>query len=219
MRSRLINTVGVTAFLDAVHTNLSALEANLRTLGYRFQRPDGPFQVADRAAIERAGELERRYGPIPLLFKELYARFKSINFAQHSSQLHGPQGDPVAGLGWHCPLVYIDIDSCLRMVEQGIAPRSVEDEVAGRIFIPTGGYVSNCEPVGFWTPDSTIDPVVYDEGLGPITLSRELTNVFRAGGFPLWKHMFRRGNTSSLLPVSPNYGAILSTLTRNLLPL
>lgn len=219
MRSRLIHTAGVDAFLDAVHANLSALEANLRSLGYRFARPEGPYRVADRAAIDRVGELERRHGPIPPLVRGLYSRFESINFAQDPGQLHGPPGDPVAGLGWHCPLVYAGIDSCLRMAAEGIAPRSPEAEAAGRTFIPTGGYVSNCDPVGFWTPDATIDPVIYDEGLGPITLSRELTLVFHAGGFPFWKHMFRRGTPPSPLPVSPDYGAILPVLKRNLLPL
>lgn len=86
----------------------------------------------------------------------------------------------------------------------------------GKNFLPLGTFAFNCEPKGVWLPDQSVDPVLYDGGRGPVSLSEELRTVFSSGGFPFWAHMFRRRAFVSPLGFSPKYPELREALRKDL---
>ena len=207
----------VERFLQTTKNNLIELERNLIELSYRFADTDGPVQLADAFEQSLVDDLEMREGRLPALYRHWYTMFRSVDFTQAPEQRESPNAESVAGLGLNCPLVFLDLNSCLRLREQlsrsGVRVRDPD----GNVLIPTGGSASNCMPKGVWVPDSAIDPVLYDEGAGPVTMATEVHSAFAAGGFPFWDRLFRRRRFSSPLKNTPTFRELKPILTRNLI--
>lgn len=216
MSSQTSNSSNFDQFIETARHNLLTLQANLSDLGYAFADPGGAVQLADQEARDAVRSLEQRVGRLPTLYRKWYESFRSVDFTQNEEQLRDSSGHRLAGLGLNCPLIFLSIDSCFRFKKElkayGVR---VEDE-KGQHLIPFGSTASNCEPKGVWVPNTEHDPVIYDDGAGPITLSREIVSAFEAGGFPFWHRMYQRRRFTSPLGVAPAYQEVLPLLLRNL---
>lgn len=62
-----------------------------------------------------------------------------------------------------------------------------------------------------------MDPEIYDEGDGPVTMSTEIMDALRSGGFPFWATMLRRRRFTSPIGVAPSFEELLPVLRHNLL--
>lgn len=214
----LLTIEDVDSFLQRVEVALVELEAALRDLGYRFENPNGPVQFHEsQVALDKLDSIRANYGHLPVLFERLYTRFREVDFSQHPAQLLEPNSDPVAGLGLNCSLIFLRLeDSAARLKDIASQPNSGTYFREQSHFIPTGGIASNCTYKGIWVPDASMDPVLFDDGGGPITLSCELANAIRAGGFPFWKHLFTKRRFSSPIRNTP-HASVIERLSRTAL--
>lgn len=216
MSATLIDTDSVNRFIEDVRYNLVTLEGNLKTLGYNFANQNGAVQLASVSSLAALRSFERRFGIVSILFKCWYEAFHCVDFTQSNSQLYSTNGERLAGLGLNCPLIFLDIDTCFRTFQDmGIADQ-IASQKNGKTFIPIGGAASNCDPRGIWVPDTGIDPNLYDDGAGPVTMYAEVKVAIEAGGFPFWMKMFSRRRFTSPLGVTPDYKNILPVLIHNL---
>jgi len=205
----------VARFIDVTKRNLFTLAENLVDLGYRFADTESPIQLADVIDIERVQEIEANEGQLPTLYAAWYRTFRRVNFCQATEQLSLPNSHALAGLGLNCPLVFLDLNTCLEL-RKDLTQAGVRTMVSARRIIPTGGSASNCAPKGVWIPDGAIDPILYDEGAVPMTMAWEVSTAFAAGGFPFWDHLFRRRRFKSPIANTPSFREILPALMRNL---
>jgi hypothetical protein len=203
-------------FLFKCHHNLAALENNLIDIGYRFARTDGPFRVAVEVDQDVVRETEVTLGALPLLVRRWYERFQYVDFSQEAEQLCD-RSSPLRGLGYNLPLVFRELNSCFRLRDElsasGVKVNRPELE---KRLLPFGSFATNCEPKGVWLPDDCLDPVIYDEGGGPVRLSQELRTVFQTGGFPFWDRLFRKRMFTSPLGFAPEFPELSQVLRRNL---
>lgn len=208
------NSKYVHRFFEWADIAMQQLKDNLLSLGYEFRCRGEPFQFSDSDLL--IVDVERRFGQLPIAYKALYRKFCFIDFRQSDSQLHD-HGSKVGGLGLNCPLVFAPVTRIEKMRAEIVRCGGiiVSDR---RNFLPTGSAASNCEPKGVWVPSSDIDPVLFDEGAGPVTLMDEIRNAILAGGFPFWKFMFRRSRHTSPLGFSPPYPNLLPYLLHNIEP-
>jgi len=204
----------VARFIQIASDNLSALKQNLVELDYRFAQTE-PIQYTNDADCGELAKLEESVGPLPLLFRSWYRTFRRIDFSQEYEQLKTPNPSPVAGLGQNCVLVFLDIPSAhamrAKLTEENALPK--KDSL---YFFPSGEFASNCEPKGIWLPDASIDPPLYNDGNGAITLSTELAHAFAADGFPFWPPLLKRGLRHHGFPNTPRLDEIHHHLCRGL---
>lgn len=203
----------VATFIKRTEHNLQRLQENLAFLGYQFASLDGPFvfaEACDRAAL---ANLEKLCGPLPLLYRSIFSRFRFIDFRQSQQQLLEPSDMEVAGLGLNCSLVFLPVVPAGDTTEK---PMPVE-RVGGRYFIPTGGVASNCSAKGVWLPDSSADPILYDDGGGPVTMAGEIECAVQAGGFPLWENLTAKRLFTSPIANTPAYRKLLPILIQGLI--
>jgi hypothetical protein len=207
----------VDSFINICQRNLLALRQALSDLGYQFARPAGPLQPADDADRAMVADAERRFGELPFLLRRWYDTFRYVDFSQAPDQLQFGSL-PVSGLGYNITLVFVELERCVRFRDElrasGIA---VEREREGKSLLPLGTFASNCEPKGVWLPDHSTDPVIYDDGAGPVSLSDELRAAFQSGGFPFWDRMFRKRRFVSPLGFAPKYLELRETLRRDII--
>ena len=206
-------------FVDTAITNMLRIEVNLRRLGYVFANPQGPVQLAPGGANTALIELQQRIGQLPDLFIALYSRAKCIDFSQDKRQLLDRQDHPVAGLGLNCTLVFESISTAPERQATLEGNHFSCMKPSGDLFFPLGTYASNSQPKGVWLPDTSIDPVIYDAGAGPVTMSKEITLALRAGGFPFWGHMFAKRRVTSPIQNMPQYRGILPSLMEGVVPM
>lgn len=204
-----MNAEEIESFVKVAHSNLIALRTNLLEIGYLFSNPNEVIVRAERCDCDKLNRLEEQHGPLPLILRAWYQTFRCINFSQAESQLFAP--DPinsVVGLGYNGVLVLQDIDSAIEMRNQlrrtGIATDR-NDEQSQRYLFPTGAIASNCCPKGVWLPDQCVDPVLYDDGGGPVTFSDELKNALDSGGFPFWRKVSMRKQITLPIKHQPKY--------------
>jgi hypothetical protein len=216
MAATIKNSTGIDQFIEIARHNLIALQANLLELGYEFANSLGAVQLADERSKKAVHSLEQQFGELPVLYRKWYESFRCVDFSQKSSQLRDATGHRMSGLGLNCPLIFLDIDTCVRLRHEieGHGVRIQNEK--GQKIIPFGSAATNCDPKGIWVPDSTMDPIIYDEGAGPVTMAQEVVAAFTAGGFPFWKKMFGRRRFTSPIGVAPAYQEILAALLRNL---
>src|SRR5882724_7337045 len=216
MALQINDITDIDRFIEFARHNLLALQANLTGLGYRFAASTGGVQLADDEAEKMIRILEKRFGQLPALYRKWYESFACVDFSQDPTQLRDSSGEKLAGLGLNCPLVFLDINSCLRL-QKSLEGAGVHTRHGNTLeLLPFGGSASNCEPKGVWVPNAALDPIIYNEGAGPVTMSQEIIAAFEAGGFPFWRNMYRRGRFTSPLGVAPAYQDILPLLLKNL---
>jgi len=199
-----------------MRSNLLTLQSNLSHLGYAFANPLGPVQLADEASLNILDRIEREKGKLPILYRRWYEMFHSVDFSQDKSQLHATSEHKLAGLGLNCPLIFLSLDTCIKLQAELSAYGYYKIQVNGMEFIPTGDYASNCEPKGVWIPSDEFDPVLYDAGGGPVSFSQSLRTAIDAGGFPFWQQAYTRRTISSPLQFNPAYKEIQNDLLRNI---
>jgi len=211
----------ITGFIGTATHNLLRLRENLRQLGYRFANPSGPIIFAEEVDRANLRRLEKDYGPLPELYRAWYEKFRLVDFSQEHSQVFSEYQSDVAGLGYTPTLVWLGIEECISLREsvQGQSVR-VDRSMNGELrrLVPIGTVASNCEPKGVWLPDSSIDPVLYDDGGGPVTMSDEIRMTFAHAGFPFWGKWARKRIRSVGLKYTPNFSCIDSTLFAGLVP-
>ena len=193
-------------FLQRCSHNLRTLQSNLVGIGYHFLRPNGPFQLANDQDREAIGEAEKRFGQLPTLLRRWFETFRYVDFSQDSKQFDD-RSVPLAGLGYNMALVFPEIGYCIQYQGELSQSGRVVRREDGKHFLPFGTFASNCEPKGVWLPDHLIDPILYDDGGGPVSFSQELRNVFATGGFPFWRTC--TGGGGSYL----RWGSVQSTLS------
>jgi hypothetical protein len=216
MVTPITDNTGIDQFIENARHNLLALQSNLVELGYEFANARGAVQIADQESKQAVHVLEERRGHLPALYRRWYESFRCVDFTQRPSQLRDAGGHRLAGLGLNCPLVFFDIAASLRLQKE-LESQDLRVRNSNRQeLIPFGGSATNCEPKGVWIPDSVVDPSIYDEGAGPVTMSQEIIVALEAGGFPFWAKMHRRRRFTSPIGVTPAYEEVLPLLRRNL---
>lgn len=202
-------------FLHSCSHNLRIMQSNLVGIGYYFLRPSGPFQPANDQDREVIREAERRFGQFPLLLRRWYETFRYVDFSQDSNQFED-RSLPIAGLGYNMALMFPEIEYCIQYQSELRQSGSGVSRECGNNFLPFSTFASNCEPKGVWLPDGSVDPIIYDDGGGPVSFSQELRTIFATGGFPFWEHMFRKRRFVSPLGFSPNYPELRNALLKDL---
>lgn len=204
MRSMIHTRADCERFVTRSKAALSRLAQNLSALGYAFANSGGPLQFAQPADIQALERLAASHGPLPKLYEHWYRTFRCVDFSQHPSQLE-QAGHLLSGIGLNCPLVFLDLLECTALRDHlgqlGLQVSTPD----GRWLMPTGTAASNCDPKGVWIPADSLDPELYDEGAGSVTMSVEITNAIEHGGFPFWQQCLRRGLTASPLGFTPDY--------------
>ena len=199
-------------FVEVAISNLVQIEENLHKLGYKFANKGGAVKRIPPNTNSALAELREEFELIPNLFATWYDCVEYVDFSQDESQLLEPCEIPVAGLGLNCTLVFESLSTRQRrqslLESAGFMCRRAE----GDEFIPLGTYASNSTPKGLWLPDTSSDPVIYDAGAGPMSMSDEITLAIRAGGFPFWERMFTKRRISSPIPNMPRFREILPAL-------
>lgn len=199
----------VLSFIELCRHNFGCLQRNLERLGYRFARGEEPFVVNQTHDIAR-DELTS-FGEVPKLIREWYRRFRYVDFSQADDQLYGSGSEAVSGLGYNNVLCFLEVSRCIQIRNQ-LHEEGFRVNDGGSRFIPLGGIASNCEPKGIWLPCREIDPIIYDDGAGPVTFSQEIADAFARGGFPFWDRMFRKRIITSPIGLVPNFREIRDTL-------
>lgn len=210
----MIGVANASQLVKRCEPALARLHANLCELGYEFANPSGPISHASGTDVLLLGELEEKYGAFPLLFRSWYQTFRYVDFRQSERQLTQP-GSPVSGLGLNCPLVFVALVD-MEMLRTDLKQCGYNVGRGSESFLPTGAMASNCEPKGVWVPSSDIDPVLYDEGAGPISFATEVEMALRAGGFPFWYNIYRKARHISPLGHSPAFPIIFPKLVQGL---
>lgn len=213
--------------------NIELIHRRLLALGYEFADPQAAFVPAGPDAPDRIAEMERRLGTFPLLARAWYESLASVDFSQAESQLRGPTGPDVNGLGSHPALIMQSLDRCweawLQMGEEheqhcrDVAHLAAEDPEWHRQltrpmepFLPTGGAASNCDPKGFALPCLGADGVLYNDGGGDMYLVKALRRCFEWGGFPFC-HYHAAGNRPLPWEARPNWKRVIPLLREGLL--
>lgn len=208
MYSNMVESNWIRDFVEVAIANLVRIESNLRKLGYDFDNKEGPIKQIGHGTNQELNRIRQQYNCVPEFLVAWYDRVEYVDFTQHMEQLLEPSDHPVAGLGLNCTLVIKSLESVCElqtMVElDGFKCKNVD----GKDFIPFGSYSSNSTPKGVWLPDSDIDPVIYDDGAGPIRMSREIAHSINSGGFPFWASMFSKRRFSSPILNVPKYHEI-----------
>lgn len=204
-------------FVDSSINKLLRLESNLRRLGYKFANLDGPIRLIAPGTSTHLDKLYERYAEIPALLSEWYDRLDYVDFRQDKSQLLYPSQDVTAGLGLNCSLVFEPLSQHTQLQTVLEANGYSCKNSKGQDLIPIGCYASNCMPKGVWLPDSSIDPVLYDAGAGPVSMGTALDQAIQAGGFPFWRHLFSKRRITSPIPNTPRYLEILPQLIEGVL--
>lgn len=216
MAAPITDNAGIDQFIETARHNLLALQSNLIELGYEFANPRGAVQLADREAKQAVLVFEQRTGQLPALYRRWYESFRCVDFTQKQPQLRDVSGHRLAGLGLNCPLIFLDVSASLQLQKelegQGLRIRNAK----GQELIPLGGSATNCAPKGVWIPNNAVDPVIYDEGAGPVTMSQEVIAALEAGGFPFWAKMHRHRRITSPIGVVPAFEELLPLLRKNL---
>lgn len=213
--------------------NVERIHRRLVDLGYRFANPEAAFVPAGPDVPDRIAEMERRLGTFPLLARAWYESLASVDFSQDESQLRGPTGPDVNGLGHNAELIMHDLDRAwegwLRLCAQheelcrDAAHLAAEDpEWHRRLtrppepFLPTGGWASNCDPMGFSLPCLAADGVLYNDGGGDQYLVIHLRQCFQWGGFPFCSY-YARGKRPLPGVARPNWERVVPLLREGLL--
>jgi hypothetical protein len=204
----------ITGFIEWSESALHQLAANLTALGYEFKNEGGPIKLSESDASLLA--LEARFGELPAFYRAFYRRFQCVDFRQSDRQLQS-KDSKVSGLGLNCPLVFCSLDR-IESIRAELRESELPVESDGLHFLPTGSVASNCDPKGIWIPSVEPDPVLYNDGAGPISLTQEVRESVLAGGFPFWKTMFRRRQHCSPLGHSPPYPELLPQLLQGINP-
>ena len=213
-----LSLIDVERFIEGCVHNVKELRANLTGIGYQFARSDGPVQFANEGNREIIADCERSLGELPFLVRRWYETFRYVDFSQDARQFQDRSAS-AGGLGLNVTLVVLEIEKCIEFRQTLKQSGTVVDREHRQTFLPFGTFASNCEPKGVWLPDSATDPVIYDDGGGPVLFSQELRNAFRSGGFPFWEHMYRKPVVLSSLGFAPNYPGFREELRRNLVDL
>src|SRR5262249_38409309 len=152
----------------------------------------------------------------------------SVDFCQAKSQLCGPTGSDVNGLGSHPVMVMQSLDGCwamwLGLCEdheercRDVAHLETDDPELYRQltrplqpFLPTGGWASNCTPMGFSLPCLAADGVLYNDGGGAMYWVKVLRRCFEWGGFPFC-HYYAAGNAPLPWEARPNWERVIPLL-------
>ena len=204
-------------FVDSSINKLLRLESNLRRLGYKFANPEGPIMLIPPGTSASLHKLCNEFEGIPALFFEWYDRLEYVDFRQCASQLLSPSQDATAGLGLNCSLVFEPLSqySYRQKVLEANGCRCKNSK--GQEFIPIGCNASNCMPKGVWLPDLSIDPDLYDAGVGPVSMATEILRAIQAGGFPFWQYQFSKRRFTSPISNTPRYLDILPELMEGVL--
>lgn len=211
--------------------NLQTLHARLAVLGYEFASPDAALVDAgpDAAAGVRAFEAE--FGELPLIARVWYGTLASVNFAQAAGQREyrgreypPPVASNVSGLGSHPVLLFQSLAAGRAQwhemraeAEAGGGPP--DDPFEFDLFLPLGGWASNCEPKGFPVPSRGVDAAIYDDGDGETYFVDELRWAFAWGGFPFWRRSLNAPSFSSPMEYRPDFAAVLPVLREGMLEL
>jgi hypothetical protein len=205
----------LTEYMRWIEASLQQLAANLQALGYEFENQLGPLAKSESSDTSIA-MVESCYGELPKAYRLLYSTFAHIDFRQSHRQLH-TAGSNLSGLGFNCPLVFVSLAEVPRLRDE-LVDSGFSVDVDGRRFLPTGDAASNCEPKGVWVPSTEIDPILFDDGAGPISLIDDLEGALIAGGFPIWPPTFKQRIRSSPLGHLPAYPTLLPQLLRGIDP-
>jgi hypothetical protein len=198
---------------------LLKLESNLLKLGYKFANPLGAIHQIEPGSNSSLEEIRNKYHRVPRFFEQWYDHVEYIDFSQHECQLTQSSSDLVAGLGLNCQLIFAPLsDYVNRQIELNKKGGSCLD-LDGAEFIPTGAFASNCEPKGIWLPSSEDDPVLYDDGSGPVTMRTEIMIAINQSGFPFWEKMFSKRRFTSSIPNTPKFREICSDLRAGIVPM
>jgi hypothetical protein len=216
--------------VDRAYSNLSLLYLRLHELGYKFASPDEALAEATDESRKGIETIENILGALPLVVKVWYERMASVNFSQAESQLEGYEHEmretpDIIGLGRNPVFVFLSLDKVILLREQlleeyeelNILDDKGSEQNDVQQFAPLGGWASNCEPKGFWLPNSRIDDVFYNDGSGDVFFADEIRVAFKCGGFPFWKNL--QSKHFSLGIAKPNLPKLLPILTKDILPL
>jgi hypothetical protein len=215
--------------VDRSQRNLRAIHGRLVGLGYVFAEPGAALVEAGPGAAERVRATEARLGTFPLLVREWYLRFASVDFSQARPQMFGNTASCVGGLGFNCTLITQDLDTCWGHWERLNREHAEDVRTAGEpgqdpfepgrlpAFLPLGPSASNCDPMGFRLPGLGVDGVYYNDGGGDMYFIDHLRMIFEWGGFPFWRAYSKRRAT--FLRARPDIDGILPILKAGLLPL
>lgn len=201
-------------FLDFCEHNFRVLADNLTSLGYRFRNSNGPLGLPGYTRDELSSKIEKSQLSSSLLLK-WYSRFQYVDFAQCEDQMYDAEAKPICGLGYNLVFRVVDLDSCFKL--RGVlAENGFRVFANGKTLLPFGAYASNCEAKGVWMPPDDFDPVIYNEGNGPVTFSQELIDAFACGGFPFWDRLTSRRRIRSPIGHYPDYQELKSILTKGI---
>jgi hypothetical protein len=218
--NRFLNEVNAAkTFIETAKHNILKLADTLTSVGYEFANRKGAVQLSSESTRELLNATEAKFGELPMLLKMWYHTFACVDFSQSKDQLYGSDCGAVAGLGLNCTLVFLDLESCIELRSDLSEAFSDTLRMNGRTFLPLGGVASNCDPKGIWIPSNEFDPVIYNDGAGPISFASEVRTAIHSGGFPFWDRMFRRTRFASPLGFSPAFNQLRPILTQDLLPL
>ncbi len=201
--------------VDRCHSNLKKLHGRLIELGYDFAKPGSALVEADPGAEDRIRTIEDRLGTLPMLVREWYRRFESVNFSQSWPQQLETVASGVGGLGFNGTLIMQDLDACRAQSEEW-EPSSPETQTA---FLPLGPYASNCDAMGFRLPDLGVDGIYYNDGGGDTYFIQHLRETFAWGGFPFCAGFLKRHRLIRNLCAIPDVDRILPILREGMLPI
>lgn len=210
----------VRMFVERAADNFERLVANLMRMGYKFHSPSPFVRLAQRpASVVQSGVDEH----LPLLLREWYSVIAHVDLRQDVEQMRDPTSDLVS-LGFNCTAVFLSYDEGRRMTdEDDLTPLDYDVEpprpVRGSPFVCLGAFASNCEPIGYWAERDPFDPIVYDDGGGPVSMADHVRDVLRWGGFPLWESMVLTPERGPILRLHPDFPRLLSSLRRGLVDL
>ncbi len=214
--------------VDRSHQNLKVIHDRLVGLGYEFAKPEAVLVEAGPGAGEQIRAIEASLGTFPLLVREWYLRLASVDFSQSRPQESGPTESCVGGLGFNCTLIMQSLDGCWEQWER-LNRQHAEDVRSAREFgqgplgpehlppfLALGPFASNCDPMGFWLPNSGVDGVFYNDGAGDTHFIDHLRTILQEGGFPFWRQYGKRHR--HVLSARPNLEEVLPILKGGLLP-
>lgn len=219
-RSRKAREAVVRMFVERATHNFERLVENLSGVGYRF--------CAERPFARRVGprdrSQDRALAPrMPLLMREWYCRIERVDLRQDPEQMYDDQSHLIS-LGYCATAVMLPFDEGRRMAEEEeLTPMDYDSEpprpARDSAFVCLGAFASNCDAIGYWVESVPFDPIIFDDGAGPVTMADHIRHIFEWGGFPLWKHMILTPERAPVLEAHPDFPKLLPALRRGLVAL